>query len=163
MDTRSRTVEEKLAWFGRRSAGVVTRPELLRAEVSDTEIWKRVQKGLLIPQYPGVYRIGHAAPNPDAAFVAAVKACGEGACLSGKAAGYLHALLKGKPPPPEITTPTERKVKGIKTRRTRQLDKRDVTRVRGIPVTTVPRTLVDLAATLTADDLARACHEAGVR
>ena len=32
-----------------------------------------------------------------------------------------------------------------------------------IPVTTVPRTLVDLAAVLTADDLARACHEAGVR
>jgi hypothetical protein len=34
---------------------------------------------------------------------------------------------------------------------------------RGIPVTTVPRTLVDLAAVLNADHLARACHEAGVR
>jgi len=34
---------------------------------------------------------------------------------------------------------------------------------RGIPVTTVARTLVDLAAVLAADDLARACHEAGVR
>ena len=33
----------------------------------------------------------------------------------------------------------------------------------GIPVTTVPRTLVDLAALLSDDDLARACHEAGVR
>jgi hypothetical protein len=30
-------------------------------------------------------------------------------------------------------------------------------------VTTVPRTLVDLAAVLPADELARACHEAGVR
>jgi very-short-patch-repair endonuclease len=35
--------------------------------------------------------------------------------------------------------------------------------VRGIPVTSVPETLVDLAAVLTEDDLARACHEAGVR
>ena len=34
--------------------------------------------------------------------------------------------------------------------------------VLGIPVTTVARTLVDLAAVLGADDLARACHEAGV-
>jgi len=34
---------------------------------------------------------------------------------------------------------------------------------RAIPVTTVARTLVDLAAVLAPDDLARACHEAGVR
>jgi hypothetical protein len=34
---------------------------------------------------------------------------------------------------------------------------------RGIPVTTVARTLVDLAASLALSDLARACHEAGVR
>ena len=36
------------------------------------------------------------------------------------------------------------------------------TTFRGIPVTTVPRTLVDLAAVLTEYELARACHEAGV-
>jgi very-short-patch-repair endonuclease len=34
---------------------------------------------------------------------------------------------------------------------------------RNIPVTTVARTIVDLAASLSTDDLARACHEAGVR
>ena len=34
---------------------------------------------------------------------------------------------------------------------------------RGIPVTSVPRTLVDLAAVLDEDDLARAFHEAGIR
>jgi very-short-patch-repair endonuclease len=34
---------------------------------------------------------------------------------------------------------------------------------KGIPVTTVPRTLVDIAADLSLDALARACHEAGVR
>ena len=33
---------------------------------------------------------------------------------------------------------------------------------RGIPITTVPRTLVDLASHLSLDALARACHEAGV-
>ena len=42
------------------------------------------------------------------------------------------------------------------------IDPRDATIHRGIPVTTVPRTLVDLAAVLELDDLARACHAAGV-
>ena len=39
----------------------------------------------------------------------------------------------------------------------------DMATWRGIPTTTVPRTLVDLAASLPTDNLARACHEAGVR
>ena len=52
---------------------------------------------------------------------------------------------------------------GIKTRRSRCLGAEDATTWRGIPVTTVARTLVDLARELSVDDLARACHEAGVR
>jgi hypothetical protein len=118
-----------------------------------------VEKGLLIKQYPGVYRVGHAALSTDASFMAAVKACGEGASLGGRAAGHLLGLVKGKPPRPEVFAPTERRVEGIRTRRAT----RQVTNVRGIPVTTVPETLVDLAAVLGDDDLARACHEAGVR
>jgi len=43
------------------------------------------------------------------------------------------------------------------------LHARDVTTVRGVPVTTVPTTLVDLAGVLDDDEMARACHEAGVR
>ncbi len=38
-----------------------------------------------------------------------------------------------------------------------------MTTFRGVPVTTVPETLVDLAAVLASGDLARACHEATVR
>ena len=40
---------------------------------------------------------------------------------------------------------------------------RDTTTWRKIPVTTVARTLVDVAPRLPVDELARACHEAGVR
>jgi hypothetical protein len=92
--------------------------------------------------------------------MAAVLAGGEGAVLSGFAAAYLLGLVKGKAPEPEVTTLRKRRVKGVRTRRTK---KEDATIWRGIPVTTVPRTLVDLAHHLTEDDLARACHEAGVR
>jgi hypothetical protein len=148
-----------MARFGGRAHGIVTRAELLAADVTDREIRRRVQKGSLIRQYPGVYRVGHAAPSLDASYLAAVKACGERAALSGRAGAYLLQLVKGKPPPPEVTAPTERRVEGIRTKRAQ----RKTTKVRGIPVTTVPETLVDLAAELNADELALACHEAGVR
>jgi very-short-patch-repair endonuclease len=69
----------------------------------------------------------------------------------------------GPAPVPEVTAPTERRVKGVRTRRSRSIDRRDGTSFRGIPVTTLPRTLVDLAAVLDVAELARACHEAGVR
>jgi hypothetical protein len=109
-----------------------------------------------------VYRVGHRAPSVHARYLAAVLACGEGAVLSGRAAAHLYGLLQGAAPPPEVTATTERRVKGVRTCRTRHLDSRDTTIYHGIPATTVPRTLVDLAATLTASVLARACHEAQV-
>jgi very-short-patch-repair endonuclease len=62
-----------------------------------------------------------------------------------------------------VTARTERRIEGVRTHRCRFLNASDATLVRGIPVTTVPRTLVDIAAELSADALARACHEAGVR
>jgi hypothetical protein len=95
--------------------------------------------------------------------MAAVKACGEGARLSGKAAAWLQGLVKGDPPPPEVTAQTERRIKGIKTRRSPRICERDGTLWRGIPVTKVPQTLIDIAACLPLDALARACHEAGVK
>lgn len=148
-----------MARLAGRAHGVVTRDEMLRAGISAIEIKRRARKGLLIRQYPGVYRVGHAAPSVEASYMAAVKACGEGAALSGRAAAYLLGLLKGPPPPPEVSTPNDRYVKGLRVRRVR----RQATKVRGIPVTTVPETLVDLAAELGPDELALACHEAGVR
>ena len=142
--------------------GLVTRQELLGVGVTRAEIEHRLGNGLLLVEYPGVYRVGHRAPSIEARYLAAVKACGPGALLSGRSAAHLLRLLKGTPPAPEVTTTTKRRVAGVKTRRCRRPDHRDATEVHGIPVTTVPRTLVDLAAVLSLDDLARACHEAGV-
>jgi very-short-patch-repair endonuclease len=132
------------------------------AGISLDEIKHRLRTGALLREYRGVYRVGHRAPSTDARYLAAVRACGEGALLNGRAAGHLLGLLKGPAPRPEVRTPTERRIDGIRTRRSRHIDAREATTFRGIPVTTVPRTLVDLAAVLGLDDLARACHEAGV-
>jgi hypothetical protein len=136
---------------------------MLAAGVSRAQIKRRVRTGALIRQYRGVYRVGHSAPSVLARYIAAVKACGPGALLCGKAAAYLHGLIKGRPPPPEVITPTDCRVNGLKTRRTRHPDPLDATAVHRIPVTTVPRTLVDIAKDLDEDQLARACHEAGVK
>ena len=156
-------VARRLASLGGQADGVVTREELLRAGLTADQIRYRLRTGGLIREYPGVYRVGHRAPSLEARYVAAVRACGEGALLSGRAAGFLFGALKGLAPPPEVTAPTQRRVKGVKTRRSRGLGREDATTWRGIPVTTLPRTLVDVAAVLDLDELARACHEAEVR
>jgi Transcriptional regulator, AbiEi antitoxin len=161
MEHQGRTVEEILGRIARRQHGLVTRKQLLAAGISKEEIRRRIQKGALLVVHRGVYRVGHRAPSIEARYLAAVLACGEGAVLSGEAAGYLWGLIKGSAPPPEVTAPKDRKVNGIRTKRARRRDV-DATKWRGIPITTVPRTLVDLSSLLPLDDLARACHEAGV-
>jgi very-short-patch-repair endonuclease len=155
-------VEQKVARIATRAHGVVARRELLAAGTSADEVRHRLRTGALIVEFRGVYRAGHRAPSVEARYMAAVLACGEGAVLSGRAAGQLWGLLKGSPPGPEVAARTERRIKGIKTTRARRA-KRESTTWRGIPVTTPARTLVDLAAVLDAAQLARACHEAGVR
>jgi hypothetical protein len=142
--------------------GVATREELLAVGLTPAEIKHRLRVGALIAEYRGVYRVGHKAPSLEARYMAAVKACGDGDVLSGRAAGFHYGILDGAPPPPEVTTHRQREIDGLLTRCCRRLTWRDVCEHRGIPITTVPRTLVDLAAVLAEDDLARACHKGGV-
>ena len=107
--------------------------------------------------------MGHRAPSIEAQYTAAVLACGEGAVLSGRAAAFVYGLVKAAAPAPEVSTVLDRRIAGVVTHRVRRLARRDVTSYRAIPVTTVPRTIVDLATTLSLDALARAAHEAEVR
>lgn len=163
MQPLGRTVERELERIASAGHGVVTRSQLLSAGVTPQEIKSRLASGGLIRQHRGVYRVGHRAPSVEATYLAAVLAAGEGALLCGRAAAHLLGLVKGTPPSPEVTTRTDRRIEGVRTHRCRLLDARDATTVRGVPVTTVPRTLVDIASELSVDALARACHEAGVR
>jgi very-short-patch-repair endonuclease len=163
MRGQNRIVEQELARIAQQQHGVVTRSQLLTAGVSKRQIETRLEAGSLLREHRGVYRVGHRAPSTEATYMAAVLAAGEGAVLSDLAAAYLHELVKGPPPRPEVAARTERRIAGVRTHRCRFLNARGFTIVRGIPVTTVPRTLVDIASVLSLDALARACHEAGVR
>jgi very-short-patch-repair endonuclease len=162
MREKSRTLLRRVVAIASQQHGVITRKQLIDAGVKSAAIARWIDKGLLITVHPGVYRIGHAAPSTEATYMAAVLAAGDGALLAGRAAAHLMRLLKGAPPPPEVVANTEKLIKGVTTHRSRRLDERDGTKYRGIPTTTVARTLVDLAAVLPEQALARACHEASV-
>jgi hypothetical protein len=163
MAAQNRTAEQMLESLARRSQGVVARDEAVAAGVTRHQIARCLKNGVLWPEFEGVYRVGHRAPSVEAHYMAAVKACGKDAVLRGRAAAYLWGLLRGEAPGPEVLTPTERRIKGIKTGRSRRIDRRDVTKRNGIPITTVARTIVDLAADETPEDLALHFHAAATR
>jgi hypothetical protein len=154
-----------IARLASRTWGVVTRVQLLAAGITAKEIRHRLAIGSLIRVHPGVYRVGHMAPSTEATYLAAVWACGPGALLCGRAAAYLLGLLRGRvaPPPPEVVVETRRRVRGVRTERSRVPLEPEAMTWRGIPVTTVARTIVDLAGDLSLNDLALVCHEAGVK
>ena len=151
----------KIAALARRAHGVVTRVALLAAGVTSRQIEVRLARGSLIRVHRGVYRVGHAAPSVEAIYIAAVLACGTGALLMGAAAAHLYGLAKGEAPGPVVKARTARTIAGVETHRTRTRQRGTIWR--GIPITTVPRTLMDIAASMPEKELTLACHNAQVR
>jgi len=157
------TAERVMARIAGMAHGVVTRGQLTEAGLSASQIEQRVRTGALLREHRGVYRVGHRAPSRESRYLAAVLAAGNGTLLCGRSAAHLLGLLRGPVPPPEVIAASARRIPGVEVHRRRSGPPPEGTLWLGIPVTTVARTLVDLAARLSPDDLARACHEAGVR
>jgi Protein of unknown function (DUF559) len=101
-----------------------------------------------------VYAVGRPDLPPRGKYLAAVLACGPGAALSHRSAADLCALRPNAAGHLEVTVPRGRDgARGITVHRTRVLAPQDVTVRDGIPVTSVARTLLDLAAVLSPNDL----------
>ena len=125
-------------------------------------IHARVLAGRLIRLYRGVYAVGHAQLTPLGWRWAAVLACGGpgAAALSHGSAAAVWDLL---PSPAKFDVTTLRTAHATPTsrvHRSRTLHPTDITDHDGLPVTTVARTLVDLATTLTSHRLERVVHRA---
>jgi len=163
MRPQDRTVAQELARIAVTAHGIATLAEMLAAGITRAEIKSRVRSGALIREYPEVYRVGHRAPSIEADYLAAVKACGAGARLGDDAAGHLLGLLSGLAPPPTVVTLNERRIAGVRTRRARRSNPGEPFMWRGVPVTSVADTLIDLARLLDLDELARAFHQAAIR
>jgi very-short-patch-repair endonuclease len=146
-----------------RQHGIVKRKQVREAGLSREGVRRRVKAGWLVPLHDGVYAVGHMALTNKSHLVAAVYACGEDALASHRAAGKLWGILRGSQPI-EVTGPRSREVaKGFTLHRSRCLDDEDRALIDNIPVTSLARTLVDLADVLTERGLADAVHEAEVK
>lgn len=91
--------------------------------------------------------------------MAAVLFCGPGAALSHRAAAALWGIRGTSSRAIEVTTPKKSRSRGGIHRHFAVLPADEVAVERGIPVTSVPRTLVDLAAVASADVVEHALRE----
>lgn len=148
-----------------RQHGRISHAQLVAAGVGRDRIKRWCAGGLLRRVHLGVYAYGHTAPSLHADLMAAVLACGAGAVVSHASAGHALGILPARPPWPEVTAPTTagRRRPRIRVHRVRAIDPRDVTTHAGVPMTIVPRVLLDVAPRLAPAVLTRACHEAWVR
>jgi very-short-patch-repair endonuclease len=143
-----------------RQHGVVARQQLLRAGVFPHVIDHKLALGRLHRLHRGVYAVGHCRLTREGRWMGAVLAAGEGAVLSHRAAAALLGL--GHFLRIEVTAPAHRARPGIDVH-TSIVPPDEVTAEQGIPVTTIPRTLVDLASVLPPHRVERAVNEAEVQ
>ncbi len=156
-------MDRRIAEVAGGQAGVVSAEQLHRIGLSKSGIARRAGKGILHPLHRGVYAVGHTALSNRGRQWAAVLACGADAVLSHTTAGALWGVTKFVSAI-EVTTPRSLRLRtGIVLHRTRRLDPVDCTSIDGLPVTSLHRTLVDLAESLAEPRVAKAVHESEVR
>jgi very-short-patch-repair endonuclease len=166
LDTPPGSLPRVDATVARRAAlqyGVLTRAQLLAAGLDEATIEYRLRTGRLHRVHRGVYAVGYVSSSPLTRAMAAVLACGCDAVLSHRSAAALWDIDPSWRGAVEVTSPSGRQHRGVVVHRSRTLTSLDVTKHAGIPVTTVARTLIDLADVLDDPALARAVNEAQVR
>ena len=146
-----------MAGLAERQRGNVTRTQLLRVGLTRSAIGVRVRRGTLHRRHRGVYGFG--AEVPYSREMAAVLAAGRRTVVSQGSAGYLWALVPEPNDAVHLTGPSRAQRPGLRFHRL-PLEPGEVTRCRGIPVTTVLRTILDLAAEVRLDELERVVAEA---
>jgi putative AbiEi antitoxin of type IV toxin-antitoxin system/uncharacterized protein DUF559 len=152
-----------LAEVVRRQWGVITRAQLMEFGMATRGISDWVQSGRLHRLYRGVYAYGHDRLRLEGRWLAAVLACGPGAVLSHRDAAALWELRKSNSVYIDVTVPSRNgrvRRRGIRVHRSGRLVVEEVTIRHGIPVTTVARTLLDLADVLDRQTLSRVITEA---
>ena len=137
-----------LAELAERQYGVVSIRQLeRRLGYSRKAVQREVASGHLHPLYRGVYAVGHRAIPPHGHCLAAVLASGPNALLSHGSAAWLWGISRYGPAPLHVTSPVPRKPRArIHLHHSRILTAADRAIEENIPVTAVPRTLLDCAS-----------------
>jgi predicted transcriptional regulator of viral defense system len=157
---QARGADAAIAALAGRQHGVVSRVQLEAIGLARGAIGWRLEHGRLHHVHRGVYAVGHRVLSPRGTWMAAVLAVGDDAVLSHRSAAALWGIRPTSGSRVEVTAP-----RGVRSRaglRAHQapLGPDEVTTRDGIPVTTPPRTLLDLAAVVPPHHLERALNEA---
>lgn len=152
-----------MARLATRQHGVVARFQLRELGFGDEAIKVRLAKGWLHRLHEEVYAVGHLRLGQRSHWWAAVLAYGRGTLLSHRTAAVLWGIRRQRKGPIDVTAPAGRqgveRRKGIWIHRCKFMAEEITTRS-GLPVTTVARTLFDLAEVAPWDELKKAAGEA---
>jgi very-short-patch-repair endonuclease/predicted transcriptional regulator of viral defense system len=161
--TRTREKESQIARVAKRQYGVISRTQLLSLGFEAGAIGRRIRAGRLHQLHPGVYSVGHRVVPRQGHWMAAVLASGPGAVLSHWSAAALWMIRPNSRSAIDVTTAhRSRSWKGIK-RHVSLVPEDERVVEEGIPVTSVPRTTFDLAATEDMDRVVAMLREAEYR
>jgi very-short-patch-repair endonuclease/predicted transcriptional regulator of viral defense system len=148
------SIGQAIAVIAARQYGVISSEQLRELGLDKFWVRRRVVAGLLHPLHRGVYAVGRPGLSLRGRYLAAVLACGPGAVLSHRAAAHLWGLRPNAAGRVEVTIGRNQSgPAGARTYRARALAPQDVAVRDGIPVTSVARTLLDLAGVLSPADL----------
>jgi very-short-patch-repair endonuclease len=158
-------VDRTLAGIAAGQHGLVTRRQALAAGVGPGAIRDRLRRGALHREHRGVYLVGHPVRPPLAREHGALLACGPRALVARRSAAAIWRLLEPRPADAVEVLVVGRRTRsrsGISVGHTADLTAAEVRRVDGVAVTSPARTIVDLAAGVSARELERLVHEAQV-
>jgi very-short-patch-repair endonuclease len=162
MTGKSQTGDQKIAELADRQHRVVAHWQLVRMGFDSGAIEARLARGRLYRVHQGVYAVGHRKLEWRGVLIAAVLACGPEAVLSHRSAARLWGIRPDNRRDVDVTVVSRgaHRRKGIHPHSVRRLDPRDITKLDGIPVTALPRTLLDLAEVAPRDHVIKALTEA---
>lgn len=152
-----RPVHGPLAELAKQQHGVVSIRQMIGPlGYSRSAVTRAAAAGRLHRLHRGIYAVGHTDLSLHGKCLAAVLACGPDGLLSHHSAAWLWGIARWSPIPLSVTTPTRRAPRPpIKLHHARALADQDRDIIERIPVTAVPRVVLDLAATLRPESLMR--------
>jgi very-short-patch-repair endonuclease len=142
---------------------VVSREQLLQVGWSKDEINWRISTGRLHRLHAGVYAVGHRVIPKEGWWMAAVLASGPGALLSHHTAAALWGLRGYSGGVIHVTVPRKSTSSKRIRRHLSYVPPDELTEREGIPVTSVHRTIFDLAAAVSVDEVIAMIKEAEYR